>query len=166
MHGPLHRMTIPSRRILPILTALLLLIIVSSPLVLTQNSDVFHQSYHTFVQLALLYKVGGTAPTIVAQMNVAIGLIELAREKRALGDVANATILENHARTIMGEVSPQILTAQQEAAQNSTARMQVDVLDAVLLVVVLTVGFYANLLILRWYEKEKLFEMKIVDEGS
>ena len=147
------------------MTLALLTLIISTP-VETQTSEVSTLSYQAFDQLAQVYRSGGTAPNLVTQLNTALALIEEARVKRAQGDAGGAIGMENQARTIIGQVSSGISVAQQEAVHNSTSRAQTTTVEAVLVVSVSTAGFYASLLIWRWYEKEKLFEMKILAEET
>lgn len=147
-----------------IVLAILALMILSPAF--TQTSDVATLSYRSFVQLAQVYKSGGSSPSLVDQMNDALTLIEMAHEKGRQGDVANATKFENQARTIMNVVSPEIAIAEQQAVQNSTSRTQSNFADAALVVGVLTLGFYAGLIGWRWYEKVSFFEMKIVEEDT
>jgi len=132
----------------------------------TQTTELSTLSYQMFDQLAQVYSSGGTAPGLVAQMNNALGLIEEARVKRVQGDTATATQLENQARALITQLTPQVSAAQQEAAQNSTSREELVSVEAALMIGISTVAFYGSLIVWRWYEKEKLFERKIVAEGS
>ena len=132
----------------------------------TQTTELSTLSYKTFDQLAQVYSSGGTAPGLVAQMNNALGLIEEARVKRVQGDTVTATQLENQARALITQMTPQVSAAQQEAVQNSTSRIEVASVEAALIIGISTVAFYGSLAIWRWYEKEKLFERKIVAQES
>lgn len=95
---------------------------------------------------------------------MALGLIEDARTKRAQGDSASALRLEDQARTILNQLPPDIRTAQQQALHDSTLRAQATYGEAALVVALLTLCFYGCLRIWRWYEKEKLYEMRILAE--
>jgi len=143
----------------------LLTLVISTPAE-TQTTEVSILSYQAFNQLAQVYRSGGSAPNLVAQLNTALQLIEDARVERAQGDAGSAVGLENQARSIIGQVSPSIVGAQQEAVHNSTSRVQMTTIEAALVVGLSTFGFYGGLLIWRWYEREKLYEMKIIAEET
>ncbi|MGA2973273.1 MAG: hypothetical protein ABSE39_11730 [Candidatus Bathyarchaeia archaeon] len=132
----------------------------------SQVADVSTLSYQTFNQLASVYRSGGTAPGLVSRLNVALGLIENARIKRAQGDTANAVRLEDQARSIIEQLSPETIAAQQQAVHDSTLRAQVAYGEAALVVALLTFCFYAGLRLWRWYEKERLYEMRILAEKT
>lgn len=132
----------------------------------SQAADVSALSYQAFNQLALVYRSGGTAPGLVSRLNVALGLIENAHLKRAQGDTANAVRLEDQARSIIEQLSPETIAAQQQAVHDSTLRAQVAYGEAALVVALLTVGFYGSLRLWRWYEKERLYEMRILGEET
>lgn len=149
-----------------ILLAMAIMLVLTALSAKTQTTELPTLSYQAFDQLAQVYKSGGTAPNLVTQMNTALELMEEASAKRAQGDSATAVALENQARVIIEQASPQILVAQQEATHNATARFQVVSIEAVVVVGISTVGFYGCLLIWRWYEKEKLLEMRIIAETT
>lgn len=130
----------------------------------TQTTDVSTLSYQAFNQLASIYRSGGSAPSLVSRLNLALGLIEDAHAKRAQGDEAGALRLEDQARSILNQMPPEITAAQQQALHDSTLRTQFTYGEAALVVALLTLGFYGGLRIWRWYEKEKLYEMRILAE--
>jgi hypothetical protein len=150
---------------------IVLLLLLSQAVVITtigsaisQNSDFSSLSYAAFNQLSEVYRSGGTAPILVSKLNYALGLIEEARAKRAEGDTSDASALEEQARSIIDQLTPEIATAQQEAVNDSISRARVAYGDAVLVILVLTLGFYLTVGLYRWYENEKLYEMRIIDE--
>jgi hypothetical protein len=150
---------------------MVLLLLLSQAIVITtiggaisQNPDVSSLSYAAFNQLSEVYRSGGTAPTLVSKLNYALSLMEEARAKHAEGDIHGALALEKQARSIIYQLTPEIATAQQEAVNDSMLRARVAYLDAVLVILVLTLGFYLTVRLYRWYEKEKLYEMRIIDE--
>jgi hypothetical protein len=147
------------------LVVALLLINVATP-ARTQTSEVSGLSYQAFQQLSRVYTSGGSAPQLVRQLNTAITIIEDARIKVIQGDTVTATRLENQARSIINTISPEITAAQQAAIRNSTSTAEFTIAEASLVVAVSTLGFLGTLLVWRWYEKEKLFEMKIIAEET
>jgi hypothetical protein len=132
----------------------------------TQTTNVAALSYHAFDQLSAVYSSGGTAPNLVSRLNSALSLIETARIERAQGNATNASALEDQARSIIAQVSSQIPSAQQQAVQVSNLRVEVTIAGAIFVVGLLTVCFYGCLRVWRWYEKEKLLEMRIVGEET
>lgn len=99
---------------------------------------------------------------MVSRLNSALALIAEARTKRTQGDEANALILEGQARTILEQVLPEIAPAQQEALQAMRLKTQTLSAEGALVVFLLTIAFYGCLRTWKWYEKEKLYEMRIV----
>jgi len=144
----------------------LILILTKVSLSYTQTPDATTLSYQAFDQLAAVYKSGGTAPGLVSRLNSALSLIETARNERAKGNARNASTLEAQARSIIEQVSNQIPAAQQQAVQGSNLRVQTIVGVGAFVVGLLTFCFYGSLRVWRWYEKEKLFEMRILGEEA
>jgi hypothetical protein len=64
------------------------------------------------------------------------------------------------------QLSNQIPAAQQQAVQESNLRVEITIAGAVFVVGLLTVCFYGSLRVWRWYEKEKLLEMRILGEET
>lgn len=128
----------------------------------SQAQDVSTLSYQAFNQLAVVYQFGGSAPTLVARLNSALALIAEARTKRTQGDEPNAIILEGQARTILEQALPEIAPAQQEALQATRLKTQTLSAEGALVVLLLTIAFYGCLRTWKWYEKEELYEMRIV----
>jgi predicted 2-oxoglutarate/Fe(II)-dependent dioxygenase YbiX len=129
-----------------------------------QNADLTASSYQAFSQLAQVYQSGGTAPDLVAKLNVAVAKIQDAQAARAQGNVTGAASLEQQARSAIAEVESAIPVAQASARQESAARTLFVVATIPVAVFVSTFIFYASLRAWRWYEKEKLFEMRIVEK--
>ena len=144
----------------------LILILTNASLSYTQTPDATTLSYRAFDQLAAVYRSGGTAPGLVSRLNSALSLIETARNERAQGNASNASTLEAQARSIIEQVSNQIPAAQQQAVQGSNLRVQTILGAGAFVVGLLTLCFYGSLRVWRWYEKEKLFEMRILGEEA
>jgi hypothetical protein len=144
----------------------LLLILTNISLSYTQTSDMSTLSYQAFDQLAVVYSSGGTAPNLVTRLNSALSLMEAARVERAQGNASNASALEDQARSIIAQVSSQIPAAQQQAVQVSNLRVETTIAGAIFVVGLLTVCFYGCLRVWRWYEKEKVLEMRILGEET
>ncbi len=144
----------------------LILILTNVSLSYTQTTDVTTLSYQAFDQLAAVYSSGGTAPDLVSRLNSALSIIEAARLERAQGNTSNALALEDQARSIIQQLSNQIPAAQQQAVQASNLRVEIVLAGSVFVVALLTFCFYGSLRIWRWYEQEKLFEMRILDEET
>jgi len=144
----------------------LCLILTNVSLSYTQTPNVSTLSYQTFDQLAAVYRSGGSAPDLVSRLNSALSLMEAARIERAQGNASNASVLEAQARSIMEQLSNQIPAAQQQAVQASNLRVQTTIGGAALVVGLLTLCFYGGVRVWRWYEKEKLLEMRILGEET
>jgi hypothetical protein len=128
-----------------------------------QNADLTVSSYQAFSELAQVYRSGGTAPDLVAKLNVAVAEIQEAQVARGQGNFSGAASLEQQARSTIVEVENAIPTAQASAQRESTARTLFVVATIPVAVFVSTFIFYASLRTWRWYEKHKLFEMRIVE---
>jgi hypothetical protein len=136
-----------------------------TPLAKTQTSqDVTALSHEAFTQISGIYRVGGQAPQLVAKLNDALDLIQQARLRRSEGDEAGAARLEQEARAEISDIMNEAPAAYQKARRDSTARTY-QVIGSIPLVVALsTCIFYLGLRTWRWYEKIKLFEMRIVEK--
>jgi len=121
-------------------------------------------SYQAFTQLANIYRSGGSAPDLVAKLNSAIELIQNARLKRAEGNTVEALKLESQARSTFSEIMAQIPGREQQAESEATLRMVTVLLFIPLVVLVSTFLFFLGLKAWRWYERAKLYEMRIVDK--
>jgi hypothetical protein len=130
----------------------------------TQNTDLTTSSYQAFSQLAKVYQSGGRAPDLVAKLNVAVAKIQEAQVAMAQGNATGAARLEKQARSTIAEVENAIPSAQASAQQESTTRTLFVVAAIPIAVLLSTFIFYASLRMWRWYEKEKLFEMRIVEK--
>jgi hypothetical protein len=130
----------------------------------TQSSDLTASSYQAFNQLAQVYQSGGTAPDLVAKLNAAIAQIQEARIVRAQGNGTGATKLEEQARSTILEVENTIPVAQANAQKESTTRALLFIALIPVVVIPSTLIFYGTLRTLRWYERAKLFEMRIVEK--
>lgn len=155
-----------TRRALPLTLLALILILTTLSLSYTQTPDVTTLSYQAFDQLTTVYRSGGSTPDLVSRLNSALSLIETARNERAQGNASNASTLEAQARSIIGQLSNQIPAAQQQAVQESNLRVQTIFAAGAFVVGLLTFCFYGSLRVWRWYEKEKLFEMRILGEEA
>jgi hypothetical protein len=129
-----------------------------------QNADLTASSYQAFTQLAQVYQSGGTAPDLVVKLNDAVAKIQEAQVARAQGNATGAASLEEQARSAIAEVENGVPAAQASAQRESTARTMVAVTMIPIAVFVSTFIFYASLSAWRWYEKEKLYEMRIVEK--
>jgi hypothetical protein len=130
----------------------------------TQNADLTTLSYQVFSQLAQVYQSSGTAPDLVAKLNVAVAKIQEAQIARAQGNATGATSLEEQARSTIADVENAIPAAQARAQQESATRTLITVATIPIVVFISTLIFYASLRTWRWYEKEKLFEMRIAEK--
>ncbi|GEM_PF-3102417 len=144
----------------------LFLVLTNVSLSYTQTPDVSTLSYQAFDQLATVYRSGGSAPGLVSRLNSALSLMEAARIERAQGNASSASALEDQARSMIEQLSNQIPAAQQQAVQESNLRVEITIAGAVFVVGLLTVCFYGSLRVWRWYEKEKLLEMRILGEET
>jgi hypothetical protein len=129
-----------------------------------QNADLTVSSYQAFSELAQVYRSGGTAPDLVAKLNVAVAKIQEAQVARAQGNATGAAKLEEQAQSAIADVESALPAAQASAQQESTARTLFVVATIPVAVFVSTFIFYASLRAWRWYEKQKLFEMRIVEK--
>jgi ABC-type enterochelin transport system substrate-binding protein len=129
-----------------------------------QNADLTASSYQAFSELAQVYQSGGRAPDLVAKLNVAIAKIQDAQVARAQGNVTGAASLEEQARSAIAEVENAVPAAQASAQQQSATRTLFVVATIPVAVFISAFIFYASLRTWRWYEKEKLFEMRIVEK--
>ena len=144
----------------------LFLILANVSVSYTQTPDVSTLSYQAFDQLATVYRSGGTAPDLVSRLNSALSLMEAARAERAQGNASSASALEDQARSIIEQLSNQIPAAQQQAVQQSNLRVEITIAAAIFVIGLLTFCFYGSLRVWRWYEKEKLLEMRILGEET
>jgi hypothetical protein len=131
-----------------------------------QNVDLTASSYQAFGQLARVYESGGTAPDLVAKLNVAVAKIEEAQVARAQGNVTGAARLEEQAQSAIAEVESASPAAQASAQHDAATRTVFVVATIPVVVFISTFIFYASLRTWRWYEKEKLFEMRIVEKKT
>lgn len=121
-------------------------------------------SYQAFAQLAAVYRSGGQAPDLVAKLNSAMNTIQDARIKRTQGDVTDAIRLENQAASAIKDVLSAIPAAKENSARDTSVRTAT-VIGVISIVVLLsTFIFYATLRTWRYYEKLKLYEMRIVEK--
>jgi hypothetical protein len=135
-----------------------------TPHVNTQSLDLTASSYQAFNRLTQVYESGGIAPDLVAKLNVAIAQIQGAKILRAQGNDTGAAKLEQQAQSTITEVENAAPAAQLKAQQESISRTLLVIASIPVVVVVSTLIFYAALRTWRWYEKAKLFEMRIVEK--
>ena len=129
-----------------------------------QNADLTASSHQAFRELTQVYQSGGTAPDLVVKLNVAIAQIQEARIMRAQGNGTGAAKLEEQARSVIVEVENAIPVARENAQEESTTRALFVIASIPVVVILSTLIFYAALRTLRWYERAKLFEMRIVEK--
>jgi hypothetical protein len=146
-----------------ILTAVSMLPMIA-PQANTQAVDLTSSSFQAFNQLQQVYEIRGTAPDLVAKLNVAIAQIQEAKILRAQGNDTGAAKLEQQARSTITEVENAVPAARLKAQQESTSRILFVIASIPVFVIVSTLIFYAALRTWRWYEKAKLFEMRIVEK--
>lgn len=120
-------------------------------------------SYEAFRQLAAVYHSGGQAPDLVAKMNSALSMIEEAHNKRTQGNIGDANRLENEAGSTIQSVLSAIPAAQEEAASDSANKVLIVVALVPVGILLSTLMFYATLRTWRYYERLKLYEMRIVE---
>jgi len=128
------------------------------------SEEITGLSRETFGRLAEVYNSGGDAPGLVSRLNRALELVQEARLKRLSGDEAGALALEEQARVSISEISDEIPAAQQQARQRSMVRALTVLVSVPVVVAVSTFIFYVALRAWRWYDKAKLFEMRIVEK--
>lgn len=123
-------------------------------------------SYQAFSQLKNVYRSGGQADDLVAKLNSALRMVQEARIKRAQGDISGGNRLEAEAAVTIQSVLAAIPTVNEEATRESNART-LTALGLIPVVVALsTFAFYAALRTWRYYEKMKLYEMRIVEKKT
>ena len=155
-----------SRRVM-LATALILsmagIMIATASLATSQTPDDLNGlTREAFGQLAGVYRSGGSAPELVSKLNLALELIQQARFKRLGGDEASALVLEQRAHVVISEILEEEPAAQQEAQRQSTTRTLSVFLSVPVVVTLSTLVFYTTMRTWRWYEKTKLFEMRII----
>lgn len=101
---------------------------------------------------------------MVAKLNSAVAQIQGAKVARAQGNTTGVARLEEQARSTIAEVENATPAAQAKAQQESTTRTLFVVATIPVVVFASAFIFYAALRTWRWYEKEKLFEMRIVEK--
>lgn len=122
-------------------------------------------SYEAFSHLQQIYRSGGQAPDLLARLNVAIGMIQDARIKRTQGDILGGKSLEVQATSAIQSVLNAAPESQQAASQGATVRTVVTLATIPVGVVASTAFFYVILRTWRYYERMKLYEMRI-SEGQ
>jgi len=127
------------------------------------SKDVTALAQEAYGQLAQVYRSGGNTPELVGRLNDALELIQEARIKRLSGDQAGAVVLEEQARVVILGVMSEIPSVQQKVQRESPDRIIMTILCVPVVVVLSTFVFYVALRTWRWYEKARLFEMRIVE---
>lgn len=164
MSSPLH---IFARSISPALLFMIVLLVLTVPQANTQASeDIATLSYQTFNRISAIYQAGGEARDLVDRLNSALQLIQDAHVKRSQGDEAAAKNLEDQARQAMNEVNNEVPTAQQRSERESRNKTYSVLISAIFVTVISTFAFCVALRGWRWYEKSKLFEMRIVEKKA
>jgi len=150
--------------------AILLLVLATGILVSAENPSVEPQASEdltsltreAFTQIAEVYRLGGDAPELVAKLNRALELTDQARLKRFEGDEASAAKLEEQARVAILQIMNDVPDARERAEYHSVIKTVTMFVLVPAVVALSTIIFYAGLRTWRWYEKGKLFEMRIV----
>lgn len=132
----------------------------------TQNNDTTDLSYAAFRQLVAVYRSGGQAPNLVAEMNSALSMMEEAQNRRSQGDINDANRLQNEAASTIQSVLSAIPAAQEKAASDSAKKVLTVVALVPVGILALTLIFYATLRTWRYYERLKLYEMRIVEKKA
>jgi hypothetical protein len=135
---------------------------VTVPQARSQSAGLTSSSFQAFDQLQQVYQIGGTAPDLVAKLNVAIAEIQEAKILRTQGNQSGAANLEQQAQSMITQLESAIPPAQLTAREESTSRTILVIVSVPLAVIVSSLMFYTTLRIWRWYQREKLFEMRIV----
>lgn len=145
-----------------LLAAVLAGIVVLPHVVIGQAaSDALPLSYRVFVPLQQIYEIG-QAPALVDKLNKALELIGEADSSHLRGDDATAAILDEQAKTMMNEISSETPSAQEAVQREAASRTFFVVAIIPVAVVLSTLGFLVVLMVWRWYERMRLFEMRIV----
>ena len=128
------------------------------------SEELTDSARHVFSQIAGIYRSGSAAPELVAELNSALELIREARYKRLGGDESGALVLEEQARLALSDIMNKIPAAQQKAQHEATIRTIMVIVYVPVVVALSTFIFYVALRTWRWYEKSRLFEMRIVEK--
>lgn len=123
-------------------------------------------SFQAFSNLQQIYRSGGQAPDLLARLNVAIGMIQDARIKKTQGDIPGGKTLEEQATASIHSILNAIPESQQAASQQATIRTVVTLALIPVGVITSTVFFYVILRTWRYYERMKLYEMRISEGQS
>ena len=118
----------------------------------------------TFTEISAIYQSGGEPRELVDRLNNALRLLEQARLERQKGDETNALRLEESAREMILKIKEDIPAASEKAQHESTMTILKVLASIPVSVGLSTFAFYTGLKIWRWYEKAKLFEMRIVEK--
>lgn len=131
----------------------------------TQRSgDPTTLAHEAFNRISEIYRSGGEAPELVVRLNIALGWIQEAQIRRSQGDEADALRLEDQARAEISAIMSDIPAAYEKAQRDSIARTLEVITSIPLTVASSTLVFYVGLRTWRWYEKIRIFEMKIVEK--
>ena len=141
------------------------LVSIRTPMTITQTSDELTALTHkVFNQIAGVYQSGGESPELVARLNDVLELAEQARLMRLEGNEASAVRLEEQAHTAISEIMKDVPAARQRAENDSTTRTLTVLVTVPLVVALSTFAFYVGLGTWRRYERNKLFEMRIIEK--
>lgn len=134
----------------------------AAPYAFTQQQGVDGLSYQAFSGLATVYQQGGQSPELVAKLNQALALMDVANLRIMQGDQPGASSLQAQANSLLTNVLNQVPAAQQTAANQRTVKTLVIVSLVPAAVLLSTFLFYISLTAWRRYEKARLFEMRII----
>lgn len=144
-----------------------MLAVTGLPTAYTQlTSDPYALSYNAFGRLEKIYEGGGEAPRLVAELNSALDLLHTASTDQVQGNSTGATQAEQQAGNMLQQVLNQAPAAGQEARANSLNTLLLVSVLAVLAIVAATGIFIVTLNFWRWYDREKLLGMVIVEDES
>jgi hypothetical protein len=149
-----------------LILALTLIAISNASLALTHGDETQSSVFQAYTSLADVYASGGQAPDLVARLNAAINLTEQAGIRRDNGDLVGAASLDSQAEAEITGVLSEIPAAQQNADQVSSTRTITAVVLVPVLVIVSTFAFYVALRTWRAYDKDRLYEMRIVEKAQ
>jgi len=153
-------------RVALLVIVIVLVVSISATQVNSQSGDTVALSYQAYGEIAAIYRSGGRAPDLVAKLNTALEMLHSAQLKSAEGDDQGATALENQARTLLNQVIAEVPLAQQQAKQEVVSQTLSLLLIIPVTAIVSTLAFYVALSTFRWYEKMKLFELRIVEKDA
>ncbi|MFI5449900.1 MAG: hypothetical protein ACHQ03_09100 [Candidatus Bathyarchaeia archaeon] len=120
-------------------------------------------SYQVFDQLQTVDHAGGVPPSLVSKANAALDLLHDAAIQRSHGNVTESIQTEATALTTLQDLLSELPLAQEQAQAQAQTRTTLVVIFCAVSVMIATFALSLLLAGWRWYEKEKLSEMIIVE---